>query len=510
MELIYPHLNLSQVKGLRCKIPCHPRGRSARCYSDWRIGEHRRVSLASTNLNTVAGSEPSTLARLLQNVAWFFAGRVWRTMVALIIGCLIARYLGVAQFGVLAFALTFIDLFSVLALLGLKAVVIREIAREPARSNELLGSAFFLQAIGGVIFLSAALFTYFVFWDSEPARIVLVIVSGGRVLFTGKAVFEYWFNAQLQSRHIVVATGAAQLVAFVAQILLILFAAPLWTFAAALLLQAGIETIFLIVIYTRTGESIRRWRVCWATVGKLLRESWPLIAAGLSASLLVKIDTIMLAAMVSDAEVGIYAVAAKMSLVWKFAGLALCASALPILSRTHASDSQAASKHYQTLCDGLLCVAFAIATVVSLTSPLLVHWLFGPEYHRSALVLTIHIWSVLFIFQRLAHSNWLTVKNQQHIWLIVVIASGLLNFVLNLLVIPHYGAPGAAFATLATVICTVLFFPLFLASTRECSVATMKSFLLPIRLLSGEDVQLMPLARRALSHLPCLRSSQNG
>ncbi len=71
----------------------------------------------------------------------------------------LTRYLGPDDYGRYTLALTYMQLFGVLADVGLFTIVVREISREPARTEELVGNTLTLRLVLalGVIALAAAL-----------------------------------------------------------------------------------------------------------------------------------------------------------------------------------------------------------------------------------------------------------------------------------------------------------------------------------------------------------------
>src|SRR3984893_1946511 len=89
--------------------------------------------------------------RVLTNVAWIFGDNILRTGVRVVLGVWIARYLGPEQFGLLSYAIALVSIFSVFVNLGLNIVVVRDLVRDPDSTNEILGTACFLQFIGSCV-----------------------------------------------------------------------------------------------------------------------------------------------------------------------------------------------------------------------------------------------------------------------------------------------------------------------------------------------------------------------
>lgn len=96
------------------------------------------------------------LWKLIGNTGWLFADKILRMGLALVIGVWVARYLGPEQFGLYNYAISFAGLFTMFATLGLDSIVVRNIVRQPAEKDEILGTTFGLRLMGGcfVVFLA--------------------------------------------------------------------------------------------------------------------------------------------------------------------------------------------------------------------------------------------------------------------------------------------------------------------------------------------------------------------
>jgi PST family polysaccharide transporter len=86
----------------------------------------------------------------------------------------------------------------------------------------------------------------------------------------------------------------------------------------------------------------------------------------------------------------------------------------------------------------------------------IVKTLFGSAYLASIPVLQVHIWSAIAVFLGVASGQWLLVERLQFISFIRTAIGLLANCLLNLWLIPRYGALGAALATSVLISCRSL------------------------------------------------------
>jgi O-antigen/teichoic acid export membrane protein len=95
-------------------------------------------------------------------------------------------------------------------------------------------------------------------------------------------------------------------------------------------------------------------------------------------------------------------------------------------------------------------LSLLIAIIVSLLSAPIVSLLFGSRFMPSVGILQVYIWTVVFVFAGVAFNQILVIENMQVVVLYKTLIGVCINVILNLLLIPGYGALGAAMATIVT------------------------------------------------------------
>src|SRR5690606_10271553 len=105
---------------------------------------------------------------------------------------------------------------------------------------------------------------------------------------------------------------------------------------------------------------------------------------------------------------------------------------------------------------GLFGLMILCGLVVALPTSILSGWvvsiLFGDSFSEAGSVLAVHIWVGLFISLGMAASKWFVVENLQKLFLYRTLTGLVVNFFLNLILIPPYGVVGAAVSTLISVV----------------------------------------------------------
>jgi PST family polysaccharide transporter len=387
------------------------------------------------------------LQAIIANTGWLFADKILRIGVGLFVGVWIARYLGPEQFGLWNFALAFAALFGAFATLGLDGIVVRELVKNPERQNELLGSAFALKLIGGAITLLIALIAISLVRSGETLTLWLVGLSAAGFIFQSVNVIDFYFQAKVQSRYTVYAANGAFVLMTLVKIALLLTSAPLIAFAWAGLGEIALTAIFLLVAYRVNHHNMREWRYDGRVVRELLKESWPLLLAGLAVMFYMRVDMVMLQQMAGDREVGIYAAATRLSEVWYFLPGVIVASVSPSIIRCRGTEPDLYISRLRRLYFLMAWLAIGVSLPLSLLSGWIISILYGVEFKEAAPVLAIHLWASIAVFLGVASSQYLLVEQLQKISFYRTLIGLVCNIALNLLLIPRMGAMGAAIAT---------------------------------------------------------------
>ena len=116
-------------------------------------------------------------------------------------------------------------------------------------------------------------------------------------------------------------------------------------------------------------------------------------------------------------------------------------------------------------------IVFYISVFVSLlfvifASPV-IRLLYGEAYMPSVAPLQVITWYVAFSYLGVARNAWIVSENLQKYITPIYAGAAITNVVINYLLIPVWGATGAAIASLITQVSTIFFFPLFIKPMRK-------------------------------------------
>jgi len=407
------------------------------------------------------------LLKIVENIGWLFFDQILRMGVSLIVGIWVARYLGPAQYGLLNFVIAFLFLFNAISMMGMRDIVVRDIVREPECADRTLGTAFVMQLLGGMASLLLAVVIIAWLRPEDGLVKLMVAVLGSGMILRATEVIKYWFESQVLSKYTVWVENIAVLALACVKAALILLAAPLMAFVWAIFAEAVLVAVGLMAVYAWRSGSFFNWQARLDRAKSLFAESWPMFLSALAVMVLMRVDQIMLGQMIDDEAVGIYAAAVRISELWYFIPAVIVASVFPAIIEAKKQNESFYYKRLQKLYDVLVVLAIGIALPMTFLSDWMILLLFGQAYEQAGTVLAIHIWGAIFVFFGMAWGKWMVIEGFQSTMFKMNLMSLMANISLNFILIPRYGATGAAIATAISYSLGHTVFALFFKNQRK-------------------------------------------
>jgi O-antigen/teichoic acid export membrane protein len=429
-------------------------------------------------LTILAQRVSPNLRQILSNASWLVTDKILRMAIGLLVGVWTARYLGAENFGIYNYAIAFTTLFTAISGLGLNPIAVREIVQYPQDKEKLLGTTFALKLLGGITTsILAITLIYFVRSNDTLVHSLVAIGTVGEI-FLAFDTIDFWFQSQTQSRYSVAAKGMAFVTVNILKIILIQIRAPVIVFSGVLVLEIILSAIGLILVYRKTGNSMRLWKYDHQLAARLLRDSWTLILSGLVIMIYMRSDQLMIGQMIGDQAVGIYSVAARLSEIWYFIPAAIVTSVYPSIIAAKKISEELYYNRVQQLLHCMSLLSYFIAIAVSIFAHQLVQ-IFGSEYQSAVPVLIVHIWTILFVSSGLVRSLWTTTEGLMKFAFVTTCMGAILNVFLNLLLIKTHGILGAAVATLISQAVASLISNVLFPQTRHMFFYQFRAVLLP-------------------------------
>jgi polysaccharide transporter, PST family len=373
---------------------------------------------------------------------------ILRLSIGLVMTIWLARYLEPNQFGLFSYALAISALLSPLAKLGLDNIVVRDLILTPEKTGQILGTTFSLRILTGIGTGILGISLAILLNPNELSAQALVSILSISTVMRAFETIALWFQSQVQSKYVVYAKIGAFLFSVVIQTVLIFQRASLLAFATVILCEIALSSLGMAWAYRQYGPGFKEWKFSIEQARTLLNQGWPLVFSALAITLYMKVDQLMLAYMVGNESVGIYSAATRISEALYFAPIAVVCSVAPALIEAKGKSIELYHQRLQQLFSLMVVTGVTISIFITSTSSFLIYHLFGSNYIAAAPVLTIHIWASVFVFLGVVQGLWDVNEHLQKLAFARASFGSVMNIVLNLFLIPAYGAMGASIATL--------------------------------------------------------------
>ena len=392
---------------------------------------------------------------------------------------LLSRYLGAEDFGILNYPMAIVSFSITIAALGLDGFITRELLNHPERKNSLLGTAFWLRLIAGVLTLPLVYVAYMVLTHVKPLQTPFsyIFIVALTAIIQSVNIIDSFFQSRVQGKNIMYVQVSGNVISAVIKLILILLKLPLVWFVYSLLLDAVILAVGYVIAYRQQGDSISEWKYNKQITGYLLKNSWPLAFSAVLVSIYMKIDQVMIPMFTNEKGLGIYTTAASLSENWYFIPVAIVTSVFPAIMHARKTDTVRYYKRLQNMYDLMVITSLSIAIVMSFGSSFIYRLLYKPEFWSGAPVLAVHVWAGIFVFLGSASGQYLIAEGYFKLSMLRTGVGAVVNIVLNIFWIPAYGIIGAAYATLVAY-AVATFFILFIPKTRGQGVQMLKSLFL--------------------------------
>ncbi|NTU70116.1 flippase, partial [bacterium] len=403
-----------------------------------------------------------TLHAIINNTGWLLGDRALRLGLSLFVGAWVARYLGPSKYGEFSYVIAYVAFFQTISELGLNGVVIRDMARDRQASAAILGTVFRLRIVTGFICWIAAIASMAIIQPGDQNTLALTAIISGGLVFQTADIVDLWFQSQTQSRRTVGAKIISYLINSVFKIFLVLASAPLIYFAIAVLFEIVLSSIALYFSYRRFSTPFA-W-VWDMKIGKqLLGEAWPYLLSYLAITIYTRTDQIMLREMHGTNQLGIFSAAIPISNSWQFIPLIIFQSASPSIANKKQYDPNGYDRSIEKLFALMWWIMLPISVSISIFSGPIVSVLYGEKYMASASVLGVLVFTNIPVALGVMQNIWILNERMNKITLTKTVFGAVANVGLNFVMIPKYGALGAAFSSVVAQCISAVFFTIILA-----------------------------------------------
>ncbi len=403
-------------------------------------------------MSNIPDNQPSVGRTIARNTMFGVGAQLALKLASFLFNVFVINRLGGAEYGQYNSVLGWATLFSVIGDLGVTQYYAREIARDRSKGSEL-------------------------FWDAAVLRFILAIISSlitivGAILLTDYsreiiiaiAIFTatYFFQSVMAPLNSVL-TGyeRVDLVSIFNVVMQVTFMV-----IAGIFLYMGLNFVWLFVAgvinlpivialqwraLRRSAIGPPRFHINPSLWRHLLRAGLPFGLMQLSLSFAFRVDVVLLGQFgFSDQEIGWYSAAyINLTLTLLNISTSFNNAILPTLAREHRVNPDTVRLWYYRSVKFMMFIAFPAAIGGMLMADKIINFLY-PELAPAAIALAILVWDIPVNMYHAFCGNVTQSIQRENAAARIYASLGIVNVILNLILVPRFGIIGASFSTVLT------------------------------------------------------------
>ncbi len=397
---------------------------------------------------------------LVKNSIYSLIYRAISVLYPLIVVTYVSHIIMADGMGMVSYAQNIVSIFTVVAALGIPTYGIREIAVRMESKQERSNVFWDLFTIN-CISTSIAFLVYIVLIFSISKfknQLALYLVTGLQLFFC-YLNFDWFYQGCEEYRYISLRNIIVKMISLILILFLIRSSSDYVIYALISSLAIGGNHIFNLIHLKKYLLSPDRK----VMIARHLKSIFLLLAVSIAVEIYGMVDITMLGIFCDDSTVGCYSNAMKLTRMVIHSIAAICVVFFPRLSAVFKSGDV---KHFNYLVNSgiKIMLVFAIPSFAGLLllSKDIVVVLFGNTFIPASPILQILAFMIpIVVCNTLLGGQVLITTGNEKKYVIAVVITSIVNITLNSLLIPRYGAPGAASASLiseTTVLILYLFF----------------------------------------------------
>jgi O-antigen/teichoic acid export membrane protein len=366
----------------------------------------------------------------------------------------IPRYLGPEGIGTLGLMMAISSIIYVIANMGTRLFLLREIARDRESVKHLIGPTVILNFLLALLCWAVVAIVINATHESENTRLVMYIFGIANILFVSISPLQAALQG-LEKMHYslyetLIQKGAGTILAL-----------ALAALNFGIILVAMVElvtTVPLVILYFwwyRQHGKIT-FRGGFEVYRQLIKNGISFFIVEISFNVYLYLDAILLSTFTSEKVVGYYNVPTRLFGALMIIPLVVSRAILPTLSRLAVNTADQMQDMSRKTLSFLICVSLPVAVGSTVMAKPIINFFYGSEFAPSIPIMIILGWTVLPTYLGIGLFQILTAQDKQSQWTKLMVMAVFVNFGLNIGLIQYFqnnggnGGTGAALSLFIT------------------------------------------------------------
>lgn len=399
---------------------------------------------------------------IFANMSWLMASQILTSILAFFWTIITIRYLGVSNNGIFGNAVSFANLFVIIADFGMTTYITRAISTDYDLEESYIGNAITIKIILSFVYLALTFIIVNLLGWNNRIGFIIFLFAFESVIKSFCNLFYTSFQAHEKIKYQAISNIILNVLTFIFIILVTFTSFGLFGIAIAYILANIITLIYTYLALKRYFTS-PKLLFDKNLSKKLIIAGIPFALTSLFYTIYYSIDMVMLTKFIGVYPTGLYNASYKLINVLTLFYTIYSAVVFPVMSKLFKNDRNLLTLSFNKSVKYLSLITIPLAVATLFYASDVIFLFCGNEFIKADDVLKILIWTVCFLFINGAASLVLNASHKEFSVTKIYSIAAIFNVVLNFILIPHYSVYGASVATVLSEI-LILILELYMLS----------------------------------------------
>ena len=406
----------------------------------------------------------SEIKKIFNNVGWVTLSLIVVNICAFVWTISIARYLGVVEYGILSFAISFTVLLGMGTDIGMTTYSTREISADHSKTQKFINNIIpFKIVLSAILFVFTWVLLKLLGYNNLVIEVSLIMSFETILICMLNFIVGVFQANEMQKTNAIVGITTSFLLVFVTLAVIyfdlgLIFIALAYTFAY-------LFNMVSMYIALRRTFGVPKFEIDWPFWLETAKKSIPFGLSIFFYTIYFSIDVVMIQFLVGDYPTGIYNSAYKIVSVFVAFYSIYQAVIFPLMSKLYSEDTNLLKVSFEQSFKYSLLILLPVCIGVYLYSPFIINLIYTSEFALASVPMQILIWTVVFMFINGVATSLLNSIGKEISVTKSYIIAAVFNIVLNCILIPRYTYIGASISTVLSEILILAIMMYYISKT---------------------------------------------
>jgi len=386
---------------------------------------------------------------LLKNTIYSGINSALRFFTSALLYVILARALGVEEFGRFMFATSFAGIFLTFIDYGFNLFIVKEVSQRPDELVNLIRPIISAKILLSIVFTVIIFIILKILKYPNKTVIIVGILWLSFIFYSFGFFFNNVFRGLNQFQYETYPTILLNSIQFFVVVIFLMLGYKTLSVAIAYLLARFLYFVYsAYLLFSKVSKMQLNYDFSESI--KSLKIAFPYGMHAILATLYFQIDTVFLSYFKGNVEVGYYQAAMRILMATMIVYEVIISAFFPVIGESIKNDKKKFERYSLFLNKIVIYIGLVLGTGIFIFSKSLINFLYGEKYTNSIVIMQILSIVIFLRFLGAGYGLFMTVSEGQKFRAIGVGISVIVSVVLNLILIPKYGGVGAAIASLIT------------------------------------------------------------